>query len=46
MSGLSGLYRIASFVGLGFCLVGIGYLYARFVQPLDAHKPEAVPAAA
>jgi uncharacterized membrane protein len=35
MSGLAGLYRIASFIGLGVCLVGIGYLYARFVQPLD-----------
>ncbi|MBL8906710.1 MAG: DUF2339 domain-containing protein [Rhizobiales bacterium] len=44
MSGLSGLYRIASFVGLGLCLVGIGYLYARFVQPLDAPKAEAPPA--
>jgi len=46
MSGLSGLYRIASFVGLGLCLVGIGYLYARFVQPLDAPKVEPPPAAA
>lgn len=32
MSGLEGLYRIASFVGLGLCLVGIGWLYQRFVQ--------------
>ena len=32
MSSLAGLYRIASFVGLGFCLVGIGWLYQRFVQ--------------
>jgi uncharacterized membrane protein len=46
MSGLSGLYRIASFIGLGLCLVGIGYLYARFVQPLDTPKPQASPAAA
>ena len=33
MSSLEGLYRIASFVGLGLCLVGIGWLYQRFVQP-------------
>ncbi len=46
MSGLSGLYRIASFIGLGLCLVGIGYLYARFVQPLDQRKEEAQPVAA
>jgi uncharacterized membrane protein len=32
MSSLEGLYRIASFVGLGICLVGIGWLYQRFVQ--------------
>ena len=32
MSSLAGLYRIASFVGLGLCLVGIGWLYQRFVQ--------------
>ncbi len=32
MSSLEGLYRIASFIGLGLCLVGIGWLYQRFVQ--------------
>ena len=32
MSDLEGLYRIASFIGLGLCLVGIGWLYQRFVQ--------------
>jgi uncharacterized membrane protein len=32
MSGLEGLWRIASFVGLGLCLVGIGWLYQKFVQ--------------
>jgi uncharacterized membrane protein len=32
MSGLDGLYRVASFMGLGLCLVGIGWLYTRFVQ--------------
>jgi len=41
MSGLSGLYQIASFIGLGLCLVGIGYLYARFVHPMDAASEEA-----
>jgi uncharacterized membrane protein len=32
MSSLEGLYRIASFVGLGLCLVAIGWLYQKFVQ--------------
>ncbi len=32
LSSLEGLYRIASFIGLGLCLVGIGWLYQRFVQ--------------
>jgi uncharacterized membrane protein len=32
MSGLEGLLRIASFIGLGLSLVGIGWLYQRFVQ--------------
>ena len=31
LSNLEGLYRIASFIGLGLCLVGIGWLYQRFV---------------
>jgi uncharacterized membrane protein len=30
MGGLTGLYRVASFLGLGASLVGIGYLYQRF----------------
>ncbi len=38
MSNLEGLYRIASFVGLGLCLVGIGWLYQRFV-----HQPQPSP---
>jgi uncharacterized membrane protein len=33
MAGLEGLYRIASFMGLGLCLVGIGWLYGKFVMP-------------
>jgi uncharacterized membrane protein len=36
MSNLEGLLRIASFIGLGLCLVGIGWLYQRFVQPSGA----------
>jgi uncharacterized membrane protein len=32
MSNLEGLYRITSFIGLGLCLVGIGWLHQRFVQ--------------
>jgi uncharacterized membrane protein len=31
MDDLTGLYRVASFLGLGLSLVGIGYLYQRFV---------------
>jgi uncharacterized membrane protein len=36
-AGLSGLYRVASFLGLGICLIGIGYAYQRFVfrRPLE-----------
>ena len=36
MSNLEGLLRIASFVGLGFCLVGIGWLYQHFVRGAEA----------
>ena len=31
MAALGGLYRVFSFLGLGLCLVLIGYLYQRFV---------------
>jgi uncharacterized membrane protein len=31
MSDLTGLYRVASFLGLGLTLIGIGYIYRRFV---------------
>ncbi len=34
MAALSGLYRVASFMGLGLCLIGIGFLYQRFVYPI------------
>ena len=30
-AALTGLYRVASFFGLGLCLIGIGYLYQRFL---------------
>jgi len=33
MSALAGLYRVASFLGLGLALVGIGYLYQHYVLP-------------
>jgi uncharacterized membrane protein len=33
MSALTGLYRAASFIGLGLCLVGIGLFYQRIVFP-------------
>ncbi len=33
MSGLTGLYRVGSFLGLGLSLVGIGLVYQRFVFP-------------
>ena len=43
MAGLMGLYRVASFLGLGLSLVGIGYLYQRFVfaPPTPATPPNA-----
>lgn len=42
MSGLTGLYRVASFLGLGLAMIGIGYVYQRFVFP----RPEAEKTAA
>jgi uncharacterized membrane protein len=33
MAGLQGLYRVASFLGLGLSLVAIGWIYQRFVYP-------------
>lgn len=44
MADLEGLYRIASFIGLGLCLVGIGWLYQRFVlQPRQPVEPAGTP---
>jgi uncharacterized membrane protein len=33
MGDLTGLWRVASFLGLGLCLIGIGYVYQRYVFP-------------
>jgi len=44
MSALAGLYRVASFFGLGLALVGIGYLYQHYVLPRPpAARAEAGP---
>jgi uncharacterized membrane protein len=32
-SGLEGLLRIAAFLSLGFSLIGIGWLYSRYLKP-------------
>ena len=40
MSELTGLYRVASFMGLGLILIGIGYLYQRFVFPTPKKRAE------
>jgi uncharacterized membrane protein len=39
MADLTGLYRVASFLGLGLALVGIGYVYQRFVFPTGKIVP-------
>jgi uncharacterized membrane protein len=39
MASLEGLWRVASFMGLGLSLVGIGALYQRFVFPQKAEAP-------
>jgi uncharacterized membrane protein len=36
---LTGLYRVASFLGLGLVLVAIGYVYQRFVFPSGTAPP-------
>ena len=36
MSGLTGVWRALSFIGLGLVLVGIGYLYQRLLFPRPA----------
>jgi uncharacterized membrane protein len=34
-SGLEGLLRICSFLALGFSLIGIGWLYSRYLRPQE-----------
>jgi uncharacterized membrane protein len=41
MAGLEGLYRVASFLGLGLSLVAIGWIYQRFVYPVGPASPAA-----
>lgn len=36
MSGLTGLWRVLSFLGLGLALIGLGVVHRRFVAPLRA----------
>ncbi|MGH6875581.1 MAG: DUF2339 domain-containing protein [Aestuariivirgaceae bacterium] len=45
MAGLQGLYRVASFLGLGLSLVAIGWIYQRFVYP-QSPENETRPASA
>jgi uncharacterized membrane protein len=37
---LGGLWRIASVIGLGLCLVGVGWLYTRYIGTSVTKKPE------
>ena len=39
-AGLEGLLRIISFLALGFSLIGIGWLYSRFLKPDGASPRE------
>ena len=41
LSDLGGLWRIASLLGLGLCLVGMGWLYTRFVKQADEAEAKA-----
>jgi uncharacterized membrane protein len=45
MSGLAGLWRVASFFGLGIALVGIGYVYQHFVYARQARAAPSTPEA-
>jgi len=40
MAGLQGLYRVASFLGLGLSLVAIGFVYQRFMDQPQGETPE------
>ena len=37
---LGGLWRIGSIVGLGACLIGVGWLYTRYIGMAATKKPE------
>ncbi|KAA0591589.1 DUF2339 domain-containing protein [Azospirillum oryzae] len=39
MSDLEGMYRVASFLGLGLSLVGTGWLYQRLLRPPSTGTP-------
>ncbi len=39
MAALTGLYRAASFAGLGLCLIAVGYLYQKFVFAAPSRQP-------
>jgi uncharacterized membrane protein len=43
MADLTGLWRVASFFGLGMCLVGIGFLYQRYVFVRGGEAEAATP---
>ena len=43
LASLTDLYRVASFLGLGLSLVGIGYLYQRYVFPSQSGGSAAEP---
>ena len=43
MAALTGLYRVASFLGLGLSLIGVGYLYQRYVFPRRTPEPTRAP---
>jgi uncharacterized membrane protein len=38
MSGLTGLWRVLSFLGLGLALIGLGAVYRRFVLPTEPNQ--------
>ena len=43
MSELTGLFRVVSFLGLGLSLIGVGFLYQRYVFPRRTPKPTTTP---
>jgi uncharacterized membrane protein len=40
MSGLTGLWRVLSFLGLGLALIGLGVVHRRFVLPKEQAEAE------